>query len=73
MEQRGRELDTWDEVVENSIDAEAKANLQLPSGTQKIDQRCFRGNQLTLPGPSLWPRLPTLGILEMSPPRLRSH
>lgn len=49
MEQRGRELDTWDEVVENSIDAEAKANLQLPSGTRKIDQRCFRGNQLTLP------------------------
>lgn len=37
MEQRGRELDIWDEVVENSIDAEAKANLQLPSGTRKID------------------------------------
>lgn len=27
MEQRGRELDSWEEIVEKAIDAEAKASL----------------------------------------------
>ena len=30
----------WDKVVEKGIDIEAKINLQLLSGTKKIDFRC---------------------------------
>lgn len=30
MEQRGRELDCWEELVEKAIDAEAKASLNPP-------------------------------------------
>lgn len=46
MEQRGRELDSWDELVEKAIDAEAKASLQPPSFIREMDQRCPRGNRL---------------------------
>ena len=45
MEQRGRELDSWDELVEKAIDAEAKASLQPPSFIREMDQRCRRGNR----------------------------
>lgn len=38
MEQRGRELDSWDELVEKAIDAEAKAGLQSPSILRETDQ-----------------------------------
>ena len=31
------DLDFWDEVVDKTIDAEAKASLQAPSGTREID------------------------------------
>lgn len=37
MEQRGRELDSWDQLVEKAIDAEAKAVLQPPSGIREMD------------------------------------
>ncbi len=30
----------WDEVVEKAVNVEAKANLQQPSRTRKIDSRC---------------------------------
>lgn len=45
MEQRGREHDSWDELVEKTIDAEAKASLQPPSMLRELDHRCPRGNR----------------------------
>ncbi len=33
----------WDEVVEKAVDIEAKANLQPPFGTKKIDSRYLKG------------------------------
>ena len=47
MEQRGRELDSWDQMVEKAIDAEAKASLQPASFIREMDQRCPRGNRPT--------------------------
>ena len=34
---RDRDLDSWDEVVDKTVDAKAKASLQAPSGTREID------------------------------------
>ena len=45
MEQRGRELDSWDELVEKAINAEAKVSLQPTSIIREMDQRCPRGNR----------------------------
>ena len=45
IEQRGREHDSWEELVKKAIDAEAKASLQPPSILREMDQRCPRGNQ----------------------------
>ena len=45
MEQRGRENDSWKELVEKAIDAEAKANLQPPSFLREMDERCSQGNR----------------------------
>ena len=46
LDARGQELDSWDEVVEKAVDAEAKASLQLYSRTRKIDFKCPRGKRL---------------------------
>ncbi len=43
MDNRGRDLDAWEEVVEKAVNAEAKASLQPPSGTREIDSRCPKG------------------------------
>ena len=40
LDVRDRDLDSWDEVVDKTVDAEAKASLQAPSGTQKMDLQC---------------------------------
>ena len=45
MEQRGRENDSWEELVEKAIDVQAKANLQPPSFLREMDQRCPQGNR----------------------------
>lgn len=45
MEQRGRELDRWEELVEKAIDADAEAGLQPPSILPEMDHRCPRGNR----------------------------
>ena len=44
---RDRDLDSWDEFVDKTVDAEAKASLQAPSGTRKIDFWCPWGQQPT--------------------------
>lgn len=45
MEQRGRELDDWKELVQKVIDTKAKASF-LPSYLLRdIDQRVPRGKQ----------------------------
>lgn len=44
MDQRGRELDSWDELVAKTIDAEAKTSLQ-PSMLREINQHNPRGNR----------------------------
>lgn len=45
MDCRNRELDFWDEVLEKPIEAESKASLQPPTGTQEMDARCLRGRR----------------------------
>ena len=47
LDVRDRELDSWDEVVDKTVDAEAKASLQAPSGTREMDSRCPRGQRPT--------------------------
>ena len=47
MDIRDRELDSWDEVVDKTVDAEVKASLQAPSGTREMDSRCPRGQRPT--------------------------
>ena len=42
MEQRGRELDSFEELVEKVVDAEAKAALRPCSYARKTDQHCLR-------------------------------
>ena len=44
---RDRDLDSWDEVVDKTVDAEAKASLQALSGTRKMDYWCLWGQQPT--------------------------
>ena len=39
MDVRDRDLDFWDEVVDKTIDAKAKASLQASSETKEIDSR----------------------------------
>ena len=34
---RDRKLDSWDEVVDKTVDAKAKTSLQAPFGTWEID------------------------------------
>ena len=45
MEQRGRELDSFKELVEKAVDAEAKAALWPRSYARETDQHCLRGSQ----------------------------
>ena len=47
LDVRDRELDSWDEIVDKTVDAEAKASLQAPSGTQEMDSQCPCGQQPT--------------------------
>ncbi len=39
----GRDLDAWDEVVEKAVNIEVKAYLQPLSETREIDSRCPNG------------------------------
>ena len=67
IEQRGRELDSWDELVEKAIDAEAKARLQPASILCEIDRLAHEIiAPLILPWPK--PRHYWLENLETSPP-----
>ena len=45
LDVRDKDLDSWDEVVDKTVDVKAKASLQAPSGTRKIDFQCFWGQQ----------------------------
>lgn len=45
LEQRGRELNSWDKLVEIAINAKAKASLQPTSISRKLDQHCLQGNR----------------------------
>ena len=47
LDVRDRDLNFWDEVVDKTIDAKAKANLQALSETREIDSRCLWGQQPT--------------------------
>ena len=47
LDVRDRDLDSWDEVVDKTVDAEAKASLQAPSGTREMDSRCPQGQRPT--------------------------
>ena len=45
LDARGRDLDSWEEVVKKAVNAEAKASLQSPTSTCDIDSRYSRGNR----------------------------
>ena len=45
MEQRGRELNSFEELVEKAVDAEAKAALRPRSYARETDQHCLRGSR----------------------------
>ena len=45
MEQRDRELNSFKELVEKTVDAEAKAALRPCFYTRKTDQYCLRGSR----------------------------
>lgn len=45
MDQAGRELDSWEEMIEKAVDAEAKTGLQPASYIREMDHRCQRGNR----------------------------
>ena len=40
MQQYGRELDSFEDIIQKAIDAEAKATLRPRSATRKTDQHC---------------------------------
>lgn len=65
MEQRCREHNSWDKLVEKAIDAEAKASLQPAFILREMDQRC---PEVIAPLILQWPRLklPALRTLETS-------
>ena len=44
---RDRDLDFWDEIVNKTVDAKAKASLQALSGIREMDFRCPRGQRPT--------------------------
>lgn len=46
MEQRGRENNSWEELVEKTIEVEVKTGLQPSSYIRDMDQYCPRGNCL---------------------------
>ena len=41
----GRDLDSWEEAVEKTVNAEAKALLQSPASIRNMDSRCPRGSR----------------------------
>ena len=45
MEQRGRELDSWTEIIEKVVNAKAQVSLQSTFYIKEIDQQCLRDNQ----------------------------
>ena len=45
MEQRGRELDSFEDTVQKAVDAEAKAALRPRSAACETDQHCPRGTR----------------------------
>ena len=45
MEQRGWELDSWEQLIEKAIETEAKAGLQPSFILREMDQRCHQGNR----------------------------
>ena len=47
LDVRDRDLDSWDEVVDKTVDAEAKASFQAPSGTREMDSQCPQGQRPT--------------------------
>ena len=44
MEQRGRELDSFKEIVKKTVNAKAKAALMPCSYARNTDQHCFQGS-----------------------------
>ena len=45
MEQRGQQLDSFEELVKKAVDAKAKATLWPRSYARKTDQYCFWGTR----------------------------
>ena len=43
---QGRDLTSWEEAVEKTVNTEAKAMLQSSSSTRNMNSRCFQGKKL---------------------------
>ncbi len=69
MEQRGRELDNWEEIVEKAIGAKAKADLWPVSYVKDTDHRCLYGNR---PAYTTAARVQTQ-VSSMRDPRTEDH
>ena len=54
MEQRGQELNSFEEIVEKAIDAEAKAALRPCSYARDTNQYCFRSSQSSAAKTKIW-------------------
>ena len=42
---KGGDLDSWEKVVEKTVNVEAKTFLQSSANTRNMDSRCLRGNR----------------------------
>ena len=47
LDVKDQDLDFWDEVVDKTVDVEAKTNLQAPSRTREMDSWCPQGQRPT--------------------------
>ena len=47
LDVRDQGLDSWDEVVDKTVDAKAKASLQAPSGTREMDFQYLQSQRPT--------------------------
>ena len=47
LDVKDRDLDSWNKIVDKTVDAEVKGSLQALSGTKEIDSQCLWGQRPT--------------------------
>ena len=46
LDTRGKDLDSWEEAIEKTVNAKVKASLQSPASTRDMESRCPQGSRL---------------------------